>query len=137
MLAKPGERSGIEEVMHEFQLANEVILCNWLGRAYVVVSDEAMALAERLALKASERSGWPIRVMTRNQLDAKIAEGATRLRQLDGVDASLADLLVGEGVLSLNDLAGVAPAELAEFAQLTLEQAEKLVKQAKDKSSGE
>ena len=122
--------------MHEFQLAHEVILCSWLDRAYVVVSDEAIALAERLALKASERSGWPIRVMTREQLDAKIAQGATSLRQLDRIDAALADLLVGEGVLSLDDLAGVAPAKLAEFSQLTLDQAEKLVKQAKEESSG-
>lgn len=121
--------------MHEFQLANEVILCDWLDRAYVVVSDEAIALAERLALKASERSGWPIRVMTREQLDAEIAQGTTNLRQLDGIDAALADLLVGEGVLSLSDLAGVASAKLAELPQLTLDQAETLVRRAKEQSS--
>jgi len=137
MLSASGGRGGIEEVLHEFQLAHEVILCDWLDRAYVVVSDEAVALAERLALKASERSGWPIRVMTREQLDAKIAQGAASLRQLDGMDAASAERLVGEGVLSLDDLAGVAPAKLAELCQLSLDLAEKAIEQANEKSSGQ
>jgi hypothetical protein len=136
MFVRKGKRGDIEHVMHEFQLAQEVILCNGLDRAYVVVANDAVVLAERLAVKATERSGWPIRVTTREQLDAAIAQGVAVLQQINGVDGPLAELLVGEGVLSLDDLAGIAPTRLAEFARLPFDQAERLIKQAKEKSSG-
>jgi hypothetical protein len=58
------------------------------------------------------------------------------LRQLDGVEPTVPERLVGEGVLSHVDLAGVDPAKIAELAGIPIQQAEELVKQAKEKASG-
>ncbi len=112
MYFREGEKGGIEQVLHEFQLAREVILCPLLNRAYVIVSDYAIPLAEKLAPNASARCGWAIKVMTQQELDAGIGQAATLLRELDGVDSALADALAGEGILSYLDLAGIEPAKI-------------------------
>jgi len=133
---REGEKGSIEQVLHEFQLAREVILCPLLNRAYVIVSDYAIPLAEKLAPNASARCGWAIKVMTQQELDAGIGQAATLLRELDGVDSALANTLAGEGVHSYLDLAGVEPTKIAELAEIPLDQAEDLVRQAQKRANG-
>jgi hypothetical protein len=135
MYLRAGEKGDEESVSHAFQLAKVVILCPLLDRAYVIVSDYAVALAERLAPNASAISGWAVKVMTQEQLDTGVRQSVTALRQLDGVDLALAERLSGEGVLSLLDLASIDPAKLGEMAALPVDQAKNLVKQAREKSA--
>lgn len=136
MYFREGDNGSIEQVLHEFQLAREVILCSLLNRAYVVVSDYAIPLAERLAPNASVRCGWAIKVMTEQELHARMEQATALLRELDGVDSTLANRLVGEGVLSYVDLAGIEPARIAELAEIPLDQAEDLARQAQKRANG-
>jgi hypothetical protein len=134
--SREGEDGGVERVLHEFQLAREVILCPLLNRAYVVVSDDAVPVAEKLAPNATARCGWAIKVMTQQSLDVGIEQATTLLRELEGVDLCLARRLAGEGVLSYLDLARIEPVKIAELAEIPLHQAEDLVRKAKESADG-
>ena len=136
MYRREGDRGNIEQVSHAFQLADEVILCPLLDRACVVVPDYAIVVAERLAPAAAATSGWAIKVMTREELDNAVAQAVSTLRQLDGVDLVLAERLMGEGVLSYRDLAGIPPAKMAQEIGIPIHQAESLVRQAQKKELG-
>jgi predicted flap endonuclease-1-like 5' DNA nuclease len=133
---REGDRGDSEQVFHEFQLANEVILCPLLGRAYVIVADYAISVAERLAPTASAKSGWAVKVMTRQELDKGMGQAVAALRELDGVDAALGERLMGEGVLSYRDLASIAPDKLAQLIGIPIDQAENLIGQAEEKERG-
>lgn len=136
MFSRKGEKGDIEQILHAFQLVDEVILCSLLDRAYVIVPDYGVALAERLAANASAQTGWTIKVMTRDQLDTGIGRAVATLRQLDGVEETLAERLMGEGILTFVDLAGVDAAKMAEVVEIPVHQAAKLVRQAKEKAFG-
>ena len=61
--------------------------------------------------------------MTRDELDEMLAKAMEAFVQIEGVTRELADQLVGEGVLSYDDLSIVETDDLVELGGLTEEQA--------------
>ena len=105
----------------------EVILCQMLGRAIVLVREDQLSLAigrrgQNVRL-ASKLCGWDIEIMTREELDESIERAVVGFSALEGVDESLSERLVGEGFLSYDDLSIIEPDALMEMGELTEEQA--------------
>jgi transcription termination/antitermination protein NusA len=116
----------------------EVILCQMLGRAIVLVREDQLSLAigrrgQNVRL-ASKLCGWDIEIMTREELDEQIGRAVSGFSQLDGVDEALADKLVGEGFLSYDDLSVIEPDALMEMGGLSAEQVDTIVLQAEVKA---
>ena len=91
----------------------EVILCQMLGRAIVLVREDQLSLAigrrgQNVRL-ASKLCGWDIEIMTREELDEQIERAVVGFLALEGVDDELAEKLVGEGFLSYDDLSVIEP----------------------------
>jgi N utilization substance protein A len=106
---------------------DEVILCQMLGRAIVLVREDQLSLAigrrgQNVRL-ASKLSGWDIEIMTREELDEQIGRAVQGYSAIDGVDEALAEKLVGEGFLSYDDLSIIEPDALMEMGGLTEDQA--------------
>ena len=118
----------------------EVILCQMLGRAIVLVQEDQLSLAigrrgQNVRL-ASKLCGWDIEIMTREELDEQIEQAVTGYSSIEGVESELAERLVGEGFLSYDDLSVIEPDALMEMGGLTAEQADHIVQQA-EKKAGE
>src|SRR5579864_1714602 len=116
----------------------EVILCQMLGRAIVLVREDQLSLAigrrgQNVRL-ASKLCGWDIEIMTREELDEQIERAVSGFSSLEGVDGSLAEKLVGEGFLSYDDLSVIEPDALMEMGGLTAEQVDTIVNQAEVKA---
>ncbi|MDY0167487.1 MAG: transcription termination factor NusA [Thermoguttaceae bacterium] len=116
----------------------EVILCQMLGRAIVLVREDQLSLAigrrgQNVRL-ASKLCGWDIEIMTREELDEQIEQAVVGYASLEGVSDELAERLVGEGFLSYDDLSVIEPDDLMEMGGLTEEQVEQVVKQAEVKA---
>jgi transcription termination/antitermination protein NusA len=116
----------------------EVILCQMLGRAIVLVREDQLSLAigrrgQNVRL-ASKLCGWDIEIMTREELDESIERAVGGFSSLTGVDDGLAEKLVGEGFLSYDDLSIIEPDSLMEMGDLTEEQANEIVTQAELKA---
>ena len=116
----------------------EVILCQMLGRAIVLVREDQLSLAigrrgQNVRL-ASKLCGWDIEIMTRDELDEQIEQAVEGYASLEGVEDELAEKLVGEGFLSYDDLSVIEPDALMEMGELTAEQADLIVKQAEAKA---
>ena len=116
----------------------EVILCQMLGRAVVLVREDQLSLAigrrgQNVRL-ASKLCGWDIEIMTREELDEAIERAVSGFSSLEGVDESLAEKLVGEGFLSYDDLSIIEPDDLMEMGGLTEEQVQVIVDQAEVKA---
>ncbi len=106
---------------------DEVILCQMLGRAIVLVREDQLSLAigrrgQNVRL-ASKLSGWDIEIMTREELDEQIGRAVQGYSAIEGIDEALAEKLVGEGFLSYDDLSIIEPDALMEMGGLTEEQA--------------
>jgi N utilization substance protein A len=117
----------------------EVILCQMLGRAIVLVREDQLSLAigrrgQNVRL-ASKLCGWDIEIMTREELDEQIEQAVVGFGSLEGVTGELAEKLVGEGFLSYDDLSVIEPDALMEMGGLTPEQADKIVQQAEVKAA--
>ncbi len=117
----------------------EVILCQMLGRAIVLVREDQLSLAigrrgQNVRL-ASKLCGWDIEIMTREELDQQIEQAVGGFSALDGVDDALSEKLVGEGYLSYDDLSIIEPDQLMEMGGLTAEQADHIVGQAEVKAA--
>ncbi len=113
---------------------DEVILCQMLGRAIVLVREDQLSLAigrrgQNVRL-ASKLCGWDIEIMTREELDEQLDRAIQGFSQIDGVDENLATKLVEEGFLSYDDLSIIEPDALAEMGGLTDEQVNHIVEQA-------
>jgi len=116
----------------------EVILCQMLGRAIVLVREDQLSLAigrrgQNVRL-GSKLCGWDIEIMTRDELDDQIEQAVVGFSEVEGVEEELAERLVGEGFLSYDDLAIIEPDILMEMGGLTEEQVDKIVKQAEAKA---
>ncbi len=112
----------------------EVILCQMLGRAIVLVREDQLSLAigrrgQNVRL-ASKLCIWDIEIMTREELDEQIDVAVAGFSSLEGVDENLSERLVGEGYLSYDDLTIIEPDALMEMGGLTMEQVDKIVEQA-------
>lgn len=117
----------------------EVILCQMLGRAIVLVQEDQLSLAigrrgQNVRL-ASKLCGWDIEIMTREELDEQIEQAVAGYSSLEGVEAELAERLVGEGFLSYDDLSVIEPDALMEMGGLTAEQVDHIVHQAEMKAT--
>ncbi len=117
----------------------EVILCQMLGRAIVLVQEDQLSLAigrrgQNVRL-ASKLCGWDIEIMTREELDEQIEQAVVGYSSLEGVESELAERLVGEGFLSYDDLSVIEPEALMEMGSLTAEQVDAIVLQAERKAA--
>lgn len=117
---------------------DEVILCQMLGRAIVLVREDQLSLAigrrgQNVRL-ASKLCGWDIEIMTREELDEALEKAIAGFSSLEGVSEELADRLVGEGFLTYDDLSIIEPEDLMEMGGLTREQADAIIAQAEAKA---
>jgi N utilization substance protein A len=116
----------------------EVILCQMLGRAIVLVREDQLSLAigrrgQNVRL-GSKLCGWDIEIMTREELDENIERAVMGFSSLEGVEESLSEKLVGEGFLSYDDLSVIEPDDLMEMGGLTEEQVNHIIEQAEIKA---
>ncbi len=101
----------------------------------VVVPDDAQSIAigrggQNVRL-ASKLSGWNLDVKSVTDYDNSIKIGRDTLMELPGMGDTLADILIKEGFFSVEDLAKVSAEELVEVAQLSPEDAQAFIEQAK------
>jgi N utilization substance protein A len=113
---------------------DEVILCQMMGRAIVLVREDQLSLAigkrgQNVRL-ASKLCCWDIEIMTQAELESQIDRAVKGYCVLDGVDEELANRLVGEGYLSYDDLSVIEPDDLMEMGSLTAEKVDAIVEQA-------
>src|SRR5262249_52166994 len=112
----------------------EVILCQMIGKAIVLVREDQLSLAigrrgQNVRL-GSKLSGWDIEIMTREELDSEIERAVAGFSELDGLDPSLAERLVGEGFLTYDELSVIEPDAMMSMGNLTEEQVQHIVDQA-------
>lgn len=117
---------------------DQVLLCDMLGRAIVLVPEDQLSLAigrrgQNVRL-ASKLCGWDIEIMTADELDKEIDRASTGFLNLEGMDEELATRLVEQGYLSYDDLSVIEPEALMQMGGLTEEQVERLVEQAELKA---
>jgi N utilization substance protein A len=117
----------------------EVILCQMLGRAIVLVREDQLSLAigrrgQNVRL-GSKLCGWDIEIMTRDELDEQLEQALGGFGSIEGVSEDLADRLVGEGFLSYDDLSVIEPSDLAEMGGLTEEQVQQIIEQAETRAT--
>ena len=117
---------------------SEVILCQMMGRAIVLVQEDQLSLAigkrgQNVRL-ASKLCGWDIEIMTQEELEQQIESAVAGFSSIEGVDEDLANLLVGEGYLSYDDLSVIEPSDLMAMGSLTEEQVDKIVEQADERA---
>ena len=116
----------------------EVILCEMLGRAIVLVREDQLSLAigrrgQNVRL-GSKLSGRDIEIMTREELEEQIERAVVGFSELEGVSDELAEALVGEGYLSYDDLSVIEPDDLMQMGGLTEEQVDVIVTQAEERA---
>ncbi len=116
----------------------QVLLCDMLGRAIVLVREDQLSLAigrrgQNVRL-ASKLCMWDIEIMTAEELEEQIDRAVVGFSALDGVDDELAQSLVEQGYLSYDDLSVIEPDALMEMGGLTAEQVEHIVDQAEQKA---
>ena len=117
---------------------DEVILCEQIGRAIVLVRDDQLSLAigkrgQNVRL-GSRLCGWDIEITTQGELEQKIEKATNQFCQIDGLGEELANALVGQGYLSYDDLEVIEPDRLMELGDLTAEQVDDIVAQAEQKA---
>lgn len=120
---------------------DEVILCQMLGRAIVLVREDQLSLAigryGQNVWLASKLCGWDIDIMTRDELDADLTRAITNFSSIEGVAEELAEQLVGEGFLSYADLSVIEPEDLMEMGGLSEEEVSHIVTQAEEHAEEE
>ncbi|MFK7766296.1 MAG: transcription termination factor NusA [Mariniblastus sp.] len=113
---------------------DEVILCQMMGRAIVLVREDQLSLAigkrgQNVRL-ASKLCTWDIEIMTQGELEQQIDRAVQGYLVIKGVDEDLANRLVGEGYLSYDDLSVIEPSDLMAMGGLTEEQVDAIVEEA-------
>lgn len=113
---------------------DEVILCQMMGRAIVLVREDQLSLAigkrgQNVRL-ASKLCTWDIEIMTQSELEQQIDRAVQGFCKVEGIEEELANRLVGEGYLSYDDLSVIEPPDLMEMGGLTAEQVDAIVEQA-------
>lgn len=114
----------------------EVILCERLGRAIVLVREDQLSLAigrrgQNVRL-GSKLCRWDIEVMTREELDESINAAIAGFMSIEGISDELSERLVGEGYLSYDDLSVIEVEDLMELGGLTEEQVDTIVARAEE-----
>ena len=119
----------------------EIILCDMLGRAIVLVNEENLSLAigrggQNVHL-ASKLCGLDIEIMTQEELQSQLDRTVAAFCTIPGVTPELADLLVGEGFTTYDDLSIIEPEDLMRMGGLTEEEVEAIVEEADRRSMEE
>jgi N utilization substance protein A len=114
----------------------EVFLYPRLGRAIVLVKEDQLSLAigrrgQNVRL-ASKLVGWDIEIMTHEELGESIEKAQAWFLELPGMSDELAEAFIEEGFLSFTDLTFLEPAQLAELAGLTEDQADDIIAYAEE-----
>jgi N utilization substance protein A len=109
----------------------EVFLYPRLGRAIVLVKEDQLSLAigrrgQNVRL-ASKLVGWDIEIMTHDELNEGIERAVNWFTEIPNVSEELVEAFIEEGFLSYDDLTFLEPAELAELAGVTEEQAAEMI----------
>lgn len=117
---------------------DQVLLCDMLGRAIVLVREDQLSLAigrrgQNVRL-ASKLCGWDIEIMTAEELEEQIDRAVVGFSSLAGVTEELAQKLVEQGYLSYDDLSVIEPDALMAMGPLTAEQVDEVVAQAEQKA---
>lgn len=117
---------------------DEVILCEQIGRAIVLVRDDQLSLAigkrgQNVRL-GSRLCGWDIEITTQGELEQKIEKATAQFCEIEGIGDELANALVGQGYLSYDDLEVIEPDRLMELGELTAEQVDAIVVQAEERA---
>ncbi|MDO4575173.1 MAG: transcription termination factor NusA [Planctomycetia bacterium] len=112
----------------------EVILCKMLGRAIVLVNEKNLSLAigrqgQNVHL-ASKLCGWDIEIMTPDELQNQLERTVNALCTIPGVTSELADLLVGEGFMSYDDLSIIEPDDLVRMSGLSEDEVDAIIAEA-------
>lgn len=123
---------------------DEVMLCQLLGRAIVLVREDQLSLAigrrgQNVRL-ASKLVGWDIEIMTSDELDELIEKAVGIFTKIEGVETELAERLVEQGILSYDDLSVMEIDDLVntidgldeELAMSIVEKAEKFAEEQVD-----
>jgi N utilization substance protein A len=118
---------------------DQVLLCDMLGRAIVLVREDQLSLAigrrgQNVRL-ASKLCGWDIEIMTADELNQQIETAVGGFSSLEGVSEELAQRLVEQGYLSYDDLSVIEPDAFMEMGGLTAEQVDSIVEQAEEKAT--
>jgi N utilization substance protein A len=114
---------------------DEVMLCQLLGRAIVLVREDQLSLAigrrgQNVRL-ASKLVGWDIEIMTSEELDELIEKAVAAFTRIDEVDTDLAEKLVEQGILSYDDLSVMEISDLVNTIEgLSEDQAVEIVARA-------
>jgi len=108
----------------------EVILCQMMGRAIVLVREDQLSLAigrrgQNVRL-ASKLCLWDIEIMLREELEEQIERAVTGFSSIEGVTEEVADQLVGEGFLSYDDLSVIETDAMMAMGDYTEEQVEQI-----------
>ncbi len=114
----------------------EVFLYPRPGRAIVLVKEDQLSLAigrrgQNVRL-ASKLVGWDIEIMTHEELNESIEKAEQWFRAVPGVTDEQVEAFIEEGFMSFADLSFCDPAEMAEFAGVTEDQAEDIIAFAED-----
>ena len=119
-------------------VVEEVILCDMLGRAIVLVQDDqrkyAIGLGGQNVRLASKLCQIDIEIMTRKDLDKMLDDATEAFTSIEGVSEDLANALVEQGFLSFDDLSVIELADLVALSdgELTEEQALKITDRAEE-----
>lgn len=110
---------------------DEVFLYPRLGRAIVLVKEDQLSLAigrrgQNVRL-ASKLVGWDIEIMTHEELSEGIEKAEAWFSQIPGVTPEMVEAFVEEGFLSYDDLTFLEPAQLAELAGISEDEAEDMI----------
>jgi N utilization substance protein A len=118
---------------------DQVLLCDMLGRAIVLVREDQLSLAigrrgQNVRL-ASKLCGWDIEIMTAEELEEQIERAVGGFSAIEGMTDELAQRLVEQGYLSYDDLSVIEPSDLMEMGGLTQEQVDLIVAQAEERAA--
>ena len=116
----------------------DVILCELLGRAIVLVREDQLSLAigrrgQNVRL-GSKLSGWDIEIMTQEELGEQIDRAVEGFSVLEGLSEELAVKLVEQGYMSYDDLSVIEPDVLMEMGGLSEAAVDGIVLQAETRA---
>ena len=117
----------------------QVLLCDMIGRAIALVSDEHLSQAigrygQNVRL-ASKLCSWDIEIMTAPELERQIERAMEGFMEIEGMNEGVAQQLVEQGYLSYDDLSVIEPDALMEMGSWTEEEVEAIVDQAETKAA--
>lgn len=112
----------------------QVLLCDMIGRAIALVSDEHLSQAigrfgQNVRL-ASKLCGWDIEIMTAPELERQIERAMVNFMEIEGMTENVAQQLVEQGYLSYDDLSVIEPDALMEMGNWTQDEVDAIVEQA-------